>query len=134
MKKSRPKWVDETIRILRWKDGHSFTMQMNGRIPLAPVPQDTAVRAIHRWVGFWTTSLVWQNRSYDKGSKMIRVLIKKEPPFELHIVVNPTDSLDVAKIEEGGYFHIGEFDGEKQIDEAVAAVAVFLELEEANTR
>jgi hypothetical protein len=64
---------------------------------------------------------------------MIRVLIKKEPPFELHVVVNPTDALNIEKIEADGHFHLGDFDGEKQIDEAVSQVAVMLELEESHT-
>ena len=88
----------------------------------------------------WGSSTTLQNflrmRLIDQstGAKVIRVLIRKEQPFELHVVVNPTDKLDVPKLEESGSYHIGDFDGDKQIDEAVSAVSVYLELEESSVK
>jgi hypothetical protein len=93
--------------------------------------------AFTNYVGWTPHAHAAQNRlqaaiNYE-GNKMIRVLIKKEPPFELHVVVNPTDVLNIEKIEAEGHYHVGDYDGEKQIDEAVASVATYLELEESHT-
>jgi len=74
----------------------------------------------------------WEKLNQPKGNTVIRVLIRTEPPFEIHVVVNPTDALDIAKLEAQGHFHVGDFDGDKQIDEAVSAVAAYLELEESH--
>ena len=109
-----------------------FHIRINGRRWASEgFSGDTMVGQVTRWLQYWTRTGPWHKPNYE-GNRMIRVLIKKEQPFELHVVVNPTEPLDVAKIDKEGHYWIGDFDGEKQIDEAVAQVAVYLELEESH--
>ena len=108
-----------------------FTIRINERRQSAPVNAHGILKTVRGWSAYWTRSLAWNKPNYE-GSKMIRVLIKKEQPFEVHVVVNPADKLDVQKLEGEGFYHIGDYDGEKQIDEAVSSVAVYLEIEEGS--
>jgi hypothetical protein len=130
----KPKELHGTIRIKHF-DGYGsegFAIRINDRRWSVRIHQQGAVRTVGNWINYWTRSAAWTKLNYE-GNKMIRVLIKKEPPFELHVVVNPTDALNIEKIEADGHYHVGDYDGEKQIDEAVASVATYLELEESHT-
>ena len=108
-----------------------FTISINQRKRSMPVNAHGILRTVRNWSSYWTRSNAWNKPNYE-GSKMIRVLIKKEQPFEVHVVVNPADKLDLPKLEGEGFYHIGDYDGEKQIDEAVSSVAVYLEIEEGS--
>lgn len=86
---------------------------------------------------FMTASSAWnvfatslRATSLERNVCMIRVLIRKEQPFEIHVIVNPTDPLDIEKIEAGGHHHVGDYEGDNQVEDAVQAVGVYLELEE----
>lgn len=131
-KSRKPKQLTGTLRIKHWFDGHSFILRINERRWTGPITQDRVCSAVRNWSSYWTRSNVWNKFNY-KGSKMIRVLIKKELPFEVHVVVNPTDKLDVPKLETDGFYHVGDYDNEKQIDDAVSVVATYLELEESHS-
>jgi hypothetical protein len=129
----KPKELHGTIRIRsQFLSDTQFAVKINDRKWSRDVSQDGAVCAVRGWCNYWTRSAAWTKLNYE-GKKMIRVLIKKEPPFEIHVVVNPSDVLNVEKIEAEGHYLVGEFDGEKQIDDAVASVATYLELEESHT-
>jgi hypothetical protein len=121
-----------TLRIKHWFDGSNFIICINDRKWTGPTSTPRILTAVKNWINYWTRSAGWTKLNYE-GNKMIRVLIKKEQPFELHVVVNPTDALNVEKLETEGFFHIGDFDDEKQIDNAVQTVATYLELEESHT-
>jgi hypothetical protein len=121
-----------SIYIKRVPHTTPFAIRINARPWSIASGAPAVVNAAMKWMQYWTRSAAWTKLNYE-GKKMIRVLIKKEPPFEIHVVVNPSDALNVEKIEAEGHYLVGEFDGEKQIDDAVASVATYLELEESHT-
>lgn len=137
MRSARAKVLRGTLGIRR-SSGNArnrtwYEVRINTRAWSVPSSQQSVTTWTRKWFEYWTRQGAWNKLNQPKGKTVIRVLIRKEQPFEIHVVVNPTDALDPAKIEAQGHFHVGDFDGEKQIDEAVSAVATYLELEESHS-